>query len=127
MALAKDYNSVMARSEEIMKKTLGLDYSQFESGSIAFDYEGLMDAAASAIRRCWNSATSPLWQENMRNRDTAPESSPRTKPPIHPVPLRIEERPSRSRMQRNSATRASLPQLPETMAQLLRLRQRCGV
>ena len=47
MALAKDYNSVMARSEEIMKKTLGLDYSQFESGSIAFDYEGLMDAAAS--------------------------------------------------------------------------------
>ena len=47
MVLAKDYNSVMARSEEIMKKTLGLDYSQFESGSIAFDYEGLMDAAAS--------------------------------------------------------------------------------
>ena len=39
MALAKDYNSVMARSEEIMKKALGLDYSRFESGSIAFDYE----------------------------------------------------------------------------------------
>lgn len=45
MALAKDYNSVMARSEEIMKKALGLDYSRFESGSIAFDYEKLMKAA----------------------------------------------------------------------------------
>ena len=45
MALAKDYDSVMARSEEIMKKALGLDYSQFESGSIAFDYEKLMGSA----------------------------------------------------------------------------------
>lgn len=45
MALAKDYDSVMARSEEIMKKSLGLDYSQFESGSIAFDYEKLMNSA----------------------------------------------------------------------------------
>lgn len=45
MPLAKDYHSVMARSEKIMKKALGLDYSQFESGSIAFDYEKLMKAA----------------------------------------------------------------------------------
>ena len=45
MSLAKDYDSVMGRSEEIMKKALGLDYSQFESGSIAFDYEKLMSAA----------------------------------------------------------------------------------
>lgn len=45
MALAKDYDSVMARAEEIMKKSLGLDYSRFESGSIAFDYERLMNAA----------------------------------------------------------------------------------
>lgn len=45
MALAKDYDSVMARSEEIMKKSLGLDYSRFESGSVAFDYEGLMSSA----------------------------------------------------------------------------------
>ncbi len=35
----------MARSEEIMKKGPGTDYSQFESGSIAFDYEKLMAAA----------------------------------------------------------------------------------
>ena len=49
MALAKDYDSVMGRSEEIMKKTLGLDYNEFESGSIAFDYEALMDAATYSL------------------------------------------------------------------------------
>ncbi|WP_324825625.1 2-amino-4-oxopentanoate thiolase subunit OrtB [Sinanaerobacter sp. ZZT-01] len=42
MALAKDYASVMGRSNEIMKKALGLDYAEFESGSVAFDYETLM-------------------------------------------------------------------------------------
>ena len=45
MTLAKDYNSVMARSGDIMKNSLGLDYSCFESGSIAFDYEKLMASA----------------------------------------------------------------------------------
>lgn len=49
MKLAKDYHSVMARSEEIMKKALGLDYRQFESGSIAFDYEKLMAAAGYSL------------------------------------------------------------------------------
>ncbi len=42
MALAKDYDSVMGRSNEIQRKALGLDYSEFESGSVAFDYEALM-------------------------------------------------------------------------------------
>ena len=42
MALAKDYDSVMGRSNEIMGKALGLDYDEFESGSVAFDYEALM-------------------------------------------------------------------------------------
>ena len=32
----------MGRSNEIMKKALGLDYNDFESGSVAFDYEALM-------------------------------------------------------------------------------------
>ena len=44
MALAKDYTSVMSRSAEIMKESLGLDFDKFESGSVAFDYEGLMGA-----------------------------------------------------------------------------------
>ena len=42
MALANDYNSVMARRGEIMKKSVGIDYTKFESGSIAFDYERMM-------------------------------------------------------------------------------------
>ena len=42
--LAKDYDSIMERSAEIMKASLGLDFEKFESGSIAFDYDALMKA-----------------------------------------------------------------------------------
>ena len=42
MALPKDYDSVMGRTNDIMKEALGLDYAEFESGSVAFDYEALM-------------------------------------------------------------------------------------
>ncbi len=38
------YEAVMARKGEIMKSAVGMDYSLFESGSIAFDYEALMRA-----------------------------------------------------------------------------------
>ena len=36
------YDAVMTRNGEIMKKALGVDYSTYESGNIAFDYERLM-------------------------------------------------------------------------------------
>ncbi|HWQ79912.1 MAG TPA: 2-amino-4-oxopentanoate thiolase subunit OrtB [Anaerovoracaceae bacterium] len=42
MTAANDYNAVMARKAEIMLKSVGIDYSKFESGSIAFDYEKMM-------------------------------------------------------------------------------------
>lgn len=42
MAKANDYASVMGRKAEIMLKSVGIDYSDFESGSIAFDYEKMM-------------------------------------------------------------------------------------
>ena len=42
MALAKDYKSVMGRSNDIMKKALGLDYDEFEKGCTVFDYDALM-------------------------------------------------------------------------------------
>jgi len=42
MTKASDYASVMARRPEIMLKSVGIDYSKFESGSIAFDYEKMM-------------------------------------------------------------------------------------
>jgi len=36
------YEAVIARKREIIKAAVGVDYSQFESGSIAFDYEAMM-------------------------------------------------------------------------------------
>ena len=42
MMKAKDYASVMGRKAEIMLQSVGIDYSKFESGSIAFDYEKMM-------------------------------------------------------------------------------------
>lgn len=36
------YEEVMGRKNEIMKKAIGIDYSVFESGSIAFDFEKMM-------------------------------------------------------------------------------------
>ena len=42
MTLAKDYDSVMGRSNDIMKEALGLDYNDFEKGGVKFDYEALM-------------------------------------------------------------------------------------
>ncbi|MBQ1395713.1 MAG: PLP-dependent lyase/thiolase [Eubacterium sp.] len=52
MALAKDYDSVMGRSNDIQKSALGLDYDEFESGSIAFDYERLMSSTGYTVEEC---------------------------------------------------------------------------
>lgn len=38
-----DYNNVMARRNEIMKTSVGLDYSKYELEGIAFDYEKMMN------------------------------------------------------------------------------------
>ncbi|HPF53178.1 MAG TPA: 2-amino-4-oxopentanoate thiolase subunit OrtB [Eubacteriales bacterium] len=43
------YNAVMARKNQIMKAAVGMDYDDFESGSIAFDYEGMMAATGYTI------------------------------------------------------------------------------
>ncbi|MEG0291681.1 MAG: 2-amino-4-oxopentanoate thiolase subunit OrtB [Anaerovoracaceae bacterium] len=45
MTKANDYTSVMARKPEIMVDSIKIDYSEFESGSIAFDYERMMREA----------------------------------------------------------------------------------
>jgi cysteine synthase len=49
--MSKDmsYAGVMARRPEIMKNSAGLDFAQFESGSIAFDYERMMKEAGFTI------------------------------------------------------------------------------
>ncbi|MDD3477997.1 MAG: PLP-dependent lyase/thiolase, partial [Candidatus Izemoplasmatales bacterium] len=38
------YEAVLSRKNEIMKQAVGIDYQQFESGGIDFDYEGLMSS-----------------------------------------------------------------------------------
>ncbi len=40
--MTSSYESVMARKNEIMKKSLLMDFGQFERGKLAFDYEGMM-------------------------------------------------------------------------------------
>ncbi len=42
MSKPTDYTSVMGRKAEVMKASVGIDFSEFESGSIAFDYEKMM-------------------------------------------------------------------------------------
>ncbi|KDR94133.1 Cysteine synthase [Peptoclostridium litorale DSM 5388] len=42
MKIDNGYSAVMARKAEIMKASVGIDYSIFESGSISFDYEKMM-------------------------------------------------------------------------------------
>ena len=39
---ANDYESVMARNNDIMKKAVGIDYDRFSQGKVAFDYERMM-------------------------------------------------------------------------------------
>lgn len=43
------YEAVMARSQEIMKDALHIDYDQFKQEGIAFDYEGMMEQAGYSI------------------------------------------------------------------------------
>ncbi len=37
-----EYSDLMSRKNEIMKKSIAIDYSKFETGTIAFDYEAMM-------------------------------------------------------------------------------------
>jgi len=43
------YEELMARKGEIIKKSVGIDYSQFESGSIAFDFEGMLQSTGYSL------------------------------------------------------------------------------
>jgi hypothetical protein len=57
----------MARRAEIMKKALGVEYDEFETGGIEFDYEALMTKPPipskryGRSRRMWASATRRSW------------------------------------------------------------------
>ncbi|MCL6450434.1 MAG: PLP-dependent lyase/thiolase [Acetobacteraceae bacterium] len=48
---ARGYREVMARSGEILRRALGLDYSSFRRGRLAFDYEALMASPGYGLER----------------------------------------------------------------------------
>lgn len=50
MESKNSYQAVMARKNEIMLQAVGIDYTQFESGSIAFDYEKMMREAGYTLQ-----------------------------------------------------------------------------
>lgn len=54
--MSKDmsFAGVTARKNEIMKEAVGLDYSAFESGSIAFDYERMMKDTGYSLQEIQN-------------------------------------------------------------------------
>lgn len=54
MMKANDYASVMGRKAEIMIQSVGIDYSKFESGSIAFDYEKMMRETGYSLEEMQN-------------------------------------------------------------------------
>lgn len=43
------YKAVMGRKNEIMKKSVGIDYSEFEYGKISFDFEKMMEKTGYSI------------------------------------------------------------------------------
>jgi len=47
----KSYDAVMARKNEIMKRSMGLDYSDFMINEMAFDYEKMMSQAGLPIEK----------------------------------------------------------------------------
>lgn len=49
MSKKTSYEELMARKGEIIKKSVGIDYSQFESGSIAFDFEGMLQSTGYSL------------------------------------------------------------------------------
>ena len=118
--LPQDYDSVMSRKQEVMKDAIGIDYSQFESGSMAFDYEKMMRETGytleemQKIQYSVNVGNTPILE--LRNltalaracapEGKAPASSSRMKPPTHREALKPEERPTPSFTRKSWATRA---------------------
>lgn len=54
MTRDNSYQAVMDRKPEIMKSAVGIDYNDFESGSIAFDYERMMKETGYTLEEMQN-------------------------------------------------------------------------
>jgi hypothetical protein len=49
--MSSTYNEVMERRNEIMKKSVGIDYEKFEKNGIGFDYELMMKSQGYDIEK----------------------------------------------------------------------------
>ena len=49
MTMDMSYDGLMARKNEIMKKSVGIDYTRFEKENISFDYEEMMAQAGYSL------------------------------------------------------------------------------
>ena len=50
MIVDKSYQAVTGRKGEIINKAMGVDYSRYETGSIAFRYEDMMNDTGYTLR-----------------------------------------------------------------------------
>jgi len=48
------YSAVMERRNAILNQALGLDYSQYERGPLAFDYDAMMNETGYTLEEVWN-------------------------------------------------------------------------
>ena len=68
MIVDKSYAAVTGRKNEIIEKAMGVDYSRYESGSIAFDYEAMMNGTGYSledhirIQREYNVGNTPIFE-----------------------------------------------------------------
>lgn len=68
MIVDRSYAAVTGRKNEIIEKAMGVDYSRYESGSIAFDYEAMMNGTGYSledhirIQREYNVGNTPIFE-----------------------------------------------------------------
>ena len=68
MIVDKSYQAVTGRKGDIIQQAMGVDYSRYESGSIAFDYEGMMNDTGYALedhirlQRRFNVGNTPIFE-----------------------------------------------------------------
>ncbi len=68
MIVDKSYAAVTGRKAEIIEKAMGVDYSRYESGSIAFDYERMMNDTDYSledhirIQQAYNVGNTPVFE-----------------------------------------------------------------
>ena len=68
MIVDKSYQAVTGRKGDIIQQAMGVDYSRYESGSIAFDYEGMMNDTGYTLedhirlQRRFNVGNTPIFE-----------------------------------------------------------------